>query len=199
VKHRILPALVAAVLAGGSTCDKVPERGWQRGYFRPIEETNKPWSLPVGLTMTSCVGAYDEDTMVSLLPLTCKVFNETHGRITATMPAGTVLAPGNSDYQYMITLQPYTLTVPPDVDTTVLLPTFCCNEALDEPDDESYYTIHSQEWEVDMNELVDLLKDKQLKGYSTLDLVQEALFEVTDGDEATGLTDTMRTRLRSLP
>jgi len=134
--------------------------------------------------------------MVSLLPLLARVFNETGSRITTTLPAGTVFEPGNYEYQYMIILQPYVLTVPPDVDTTVTLPTFCCNEELDEPDDESYYTIHSQEWEVEMNELVALLKGKRLRGYPTLDLVQEALFEITDGE---GLTDTMRTRLSSLP
>lgn len=191
----LMTALVSlAILAG--VCEKVPERGWERGFFRPIEETNRPWNLPVGLSLRSCVGADDEDTMVSLLPLVAKVFNETGKRMTTTLPAGLVFEPGNYEYQYMIILQPFVVTVPPDMDTTVVLPTFCCNEDLDEPDDESNYTIHSQEWEVEMNEFVNLLKGKRLVGFHTLELVQAALFEITDGN---GLTDSMRTKLAGLP
>ncbi|MEO0073076.1 MAG: hypothetical protein ABIK43_00245 [candidate division WOR-3 bacterium] len=193
---RLKVTVFFALVSVAGVCDKVPERGWERGYFRPIEETNKPWSLPAGLSLRSCVGAEDEDTLVSLLPLVAKIFNETDKRMTATLPAGLVFEPGNYEYQYMIILQPFVLTVPGDMDTTVLLPTFCCNEDLDEPDDESNYTIHSQEWEVEMNELVDLLKGKRLVGYQTLELVQSALFEITDGN---GLTDTMRSKLASLP
>jgi hypothetical protein len=192
----LLAAFVSLFLVAG-VCETVPHRGWEPGDYHPTE-TNKPYNLPAGLELRTCVGYFDEDTLVSLLPLALTVLNPTTARINTVFPAGLVFEPVNTEYQYMITLQTYSLTVPANQDTTVLLPTFCCNEMLDEPDDEANYTIHSQEWEVEMNELLDILKGKQpVSGYLNLDLVQEALFEITDSDS--GLTDTMRTQLGNLP
>lgn len=188
-------AIAAACFIGGKCGVTVPDRQWDRGDYHPMPENTKPWALPKGLETRAIIG-YDDETETSLLPLSFTVINTTSNRINAVLPAGLIFEPDNTEYQYMLILQTFAISVPPDMDTTFILPTFCANEMSDEPDDESNYVFHSREWDVEINELLEILKGRKVTGYATLDLVQEALFEITDGN---GLTDSMRTHLRGLP
>ncbi|MFO7638746.1 MAG: hypothetical protein R6X14_05555 [bacterium] len=180
----------ALVLAG---CGRVPERQWERGDFHP--DPGRRWDLPGDLSVNSILG-WEDEIENSLLPLALAVRNSGGARRSVTMPAGLCFKPRDPDYQYMILLQDFTFSVPVD-DTTVLLPTWCANEDLDEPDDESFYNIDLQAWDQDLKELYDLLRGKVIRdSFVDLDMLQDALWEITDG---VGLTDSTRTWLRELP
>jgi hypothetical protein len=190
---RVLLAALLAVATMGSFCEKVPEREWERGDFRPIG--GKRYDFPSDLTIITLDGA-DDEIPASFLPLQLHVRNTSSNRVTNIMPEGLVFSPRNHDYQYMMLLQPFTITVPADGDTIIMLPTYCCNEDLDEPDDESLYEPDIQVWERELNELLDLVRGKNLVGDDPVDLAQDALFEITDGE---GLADSTRAKLDSLP
>lgn len=195
MNYKLLLLTIVGLLLLGNVCDKdnLPERQWERGYFEPIG--GKPYNLPSGLEVRQIIG-YDDEIPTSFLPLAFTVLNNTQKRIAVTMPEGLVFSPLNHEYQYMMLLQKFSFSVPPDQDTLILLPTYCANEDLDWPDDESFYEIDIQVWERELCELFTLVRDKHLDEEVAVDLAQEALFEITDGD---GLTDETREALKNLP
>lgn len=162
-----------------------------------MSENTKSYSLPSGVTVGT-ITSYEEDWPSSFLPLYMTVSNSSGSDIQVTFPAGLVFGTADSIYQFMMLLQEYVFTVASGANLdTVVLSTFCCNEELDEPDFEAVYTIRGQEWDKDTQELLDLLAPKSpVTGDDNVDLLQEALFEVTDYD---GLTDATKTQLQSLP
>jgi len=193
MRYRTLAFALLALGFLGSICNSVPERQWERGYFEPIG--GKEYSMNRDLHVRYILGA--EDIIpASDLPLEMVITNSSGNYITEHMPAGLVFYPRNPEYQFMILLQDFSFGAPPYQDTSILVPTYCCNEALDEPDDESYYDPDVQVWERELNELIDLVRDKTLVGDDALDLAQDALFEITDYD---GLTDSTRLKLQNLP
>ncbi len=182
-----------SLVALGGLCTRLPERQWERGEFRPIG--GKPYKLPDGLEVRYIIGAMDE-IPTSFSPLEMSVLNNTQSRVPVRMPEGLVFSPSDPDYQYMMILQEFSFNVPADQETTVFLPTYGCNENLDEPDEDSYYEIDIQVWERELCELFELLRGKKLDYEDAVDLAQEALYEITDGN---GLTDSTRQRLKELP
>ncbi len=188
----VLVAALGLITVAGQ-CGKLPERQWERGHFEPIG--GRPYNLPDGLSVRYIIGAEDE-IPTSFLPLAFSVLNNTTRRINVQMPAGLVFTPNNPDYQYMMILQQFAFSVPAEQETTVFLPTYCCNEGLDEPDEESFYAIDIQVWERELCELFDLVRNKRLDYEEAVDLAQSALFEITDG---AGLTDSTRQKLENLP
>jgi hypothetical protein len=202
MKHasRLLSLLVltaAFVVLTGSACKKsAPDRVWERGAFEPVAANQQTYSLPAGITIDSCYG-YDDYIPESNLPLYMVVGNSKTTDVTVTFPAGLVFDASNAEYQYMMLLKDFTFTAKVGVTDSVLVPTYCCNEELTEPDDESFYTIAGIEWDKETEELFDLVAPKALNTEEALDVAVDALFEITDGDS--GLTDTTRTKLQALP
>ncbi len=187
------PIFLAALFSVAALCDNLPERQWERGAFEPIG--GKPYQLPSGITLREIKGL-GEETTFSLMPLRAVLLNTTSHRITVKMPAGLVFSPFDHEYQYMMLVQDFSFSVPADQDTAILLPTYGCNEDLDEPDEESDYQIDIQVWEREFNELFTILKTKNLNNIDAVELVQDAVYEITDGN---GLTDSTRTLLKQLP
>ncbi len=204
MKHvsRLLSLLVLAaalvVLTGGNCQKSAPERAWDRGAFRPVPENIESYSLPSGVTVGTISSYEEQDWPSSFLPLYMAVSNSTSSDVQVTFPAGLVFGTSDSIYQYMILLQEYVFTVAASANLdTVVLSTYCCNEDLDEPDYEANYSIRGREWDKETQELLDLLAPKSLvTGDDNIDLLQEALFEITDYE---GLTDSTKALLQELP
>jgi len=193
---RLLALVGALLVLTGSVCEKkTPERLWERGAFRPVPENTESYQLPAGISIVTMYG-YDDIISKSDLPLFMTVRNGKANDVEVTFPAGLVFAAANPDYQYMILLQDYTFTAAGGMDQNEILPTYCCNEDLDEPDEESFYSIPGREWDREIEELLDLVADKALAGDDAVLLAQDALFEITDGE---GLADSTRTQLQNLP
>ncbi|MFO7676477.1 MAG: hypothetical protein R6X12_09205 [bacterium] len=190
---RILILVLVALAATGSLCERAPERNWERGDFRP--DPGRVWDLPGDVRVNSIIG-WEDEIVNSELPLALAFRNDGNAPRSVTMPAGLCFRPRDPEYAWMILLQDFTFTVPLD-DTTVLVPTWSANEERDEPDDESPYDIDLVARDREMKELFDLLAGKTLiDTIVELDVVQDALWEVTDGD---GLTDSTRAWLEELP
>ncbi len=193
---RLLVLPVAFLVLSASLCrKKPPERQWERGAFQSLPVNTQPYQLPAGVSIVRIIGADDVSSM-SDLPLLMTVHNSGQADLDVTFPAGLVFGPSNADYQYMILLQDCRFTTVSGADRDVSLPTYCCNEELDEPDDESFYTIMGREWDRETEELLNLVADKTLSGDAAVTLAQDAWFEITDED---GLTDSTRTKLTNLP
>ena len=195
---RLLPLAAAFLVLTGSACQKkTPERVWERGAFKPLPENTESYTLPDGVTIVTSIG-YDDVIPASELPLLTTFRNNKDNDVEVNLPAGLVFASPNPDYdyQYMMLLQDYTFTAAPG-DQAEILPTYCCNEDFDEPDDESNYSESDREWDRETQELLDLVADKALSNEDAVYLAQEALFEITDGDS--GLTNSTRTKLSNLP
>ncbi len=193
MRYRVMLFVFLALILVAGVCEKPPERQWERGFFEPIG--GKSFDFVQGLEKKSIIG-YDDEIPASFLPLKLVVLNTTAKRINDRMPAGLVFNPRNHEYQYMMLLQEFSFTVPADQDTTIFLPTYCCNEDLDEPDEEAIFDMDIQVWERELNELFDLVQGKRLEGDTAVELAQEALFEITDYN---GLTDSTRQKLEDLP
>jgi len=194
-------ALAAAFsVLTASVCEKkTPERQWERGAFEPLPENTKPYQLPAGVSVITMYGYTDDVIPKSDLPLLMTVRNGSNADIDIVFPAGLVFSPQENpdyDYQYMILLQDYPFTVSAGTDQNELLPTYGCNEELDDPDEDAFYSIYGREWDRETEELLDLVADKALSGDDAVMLAQEALFEITDGG---GLADSTRTKLANLP
>ncbi len=193
---RLLAVAAAFLVLTGSVCEKkTPERTWERGDFHLVPENTQSYQLPSGISIVTMYG-YDDVISKSELPLFMTVRNSESSDIQVTFPAGLVFATPDPEYQYMMLLQDYTFTAGGGGDQDEILPTYCCNEDLDEPDDESFYSIPGREWDTEIEELLDIVADKLLAGDDAVYLAQEALFEITDGE---GLSDTLRTQLQNLP
>jgi hypothetical protein len=123
------------------------------------------------------------------------VSNTNSSNTQVTFPAGLVFDPGNVDIKYMMVLKDFTFTANVGVTSGIYVPTYYCNDDLDDPDDESFFDIAGREWDKETQELLDLVASKTLTG-DAYDLAQEALTEITDGD---GLSDASRTAIKSLP
>ena len=194
---RLLALTAAFLVLTASVCEKkTPERQWERGAFQPLPGNTQTYQLPAGVSIVTTYG-YDDFISKSDLPLLMTVRNSGSSDIEVTFPAGLVFGASNLDYQYMILLQDYTFTAAGGTDQNEILPTYCCNEDVDEPDEEAFYiTPSGREWDREIEELLNLVADKQLSGDDAVMLAQDALFEITDGDS---LTNSTRTLLQNLP
>lgn len=194
----LLVLTAAFVLLTGSACDqgKAPERAWERGAFQPMSENIQSYSLPNGVSIDSMYG-YDDVIPESDLPLWLVVSNSNSGDVQVKFPAGLVFSPNIPDYQYMMILKDFSFIAAGGGTSNAIVPTFCCNEeSLDVPDDDSYYTIAGREWDRETQELLDIVAPKALNTEDAVELAQEALSEITDGE---GLTDSTKTKLQALP
>jgi len=190
--------LAAALLVlTGAKCGKsAPERAWERGDFHPVSENIQSYSLPSGVSIDSMYGN-DEEIPESALPLYMVVSNSKSSDVQVTFPAGLVFSPNVEDYQYMMILKDFSFTATGGGTSTAPVPTYGCNEEnLDPPDDESFYTIAGREWDRETQELLDIVAPKALNTEDAVELAQEALSEITDGE---GLTDSTKTKLQALP
>jgi hypothetical protein len=203
MKHasRLLSLLVltaAFVLLTGSSCgDKsAPERAWERGAFRPMTKNIQDYKLPAGITIDSLYGELDSVIPESDLPLRMVVSNTNSANTQVTFPAGLVFEPGTAEIKYMMLLQDFTFTANVGVTKGILVPTYYCNDDLDDPDDESFYTNAGREWDKETEELLDLVANKALNTDEAILVAQDALTEITDID---GLTAASRTAIAALP
>lgn len=190
---RIFVLVFIGLATMAAWCERVAERNWERGDFRP--DPGRDWDLPADLRVQSIVG-WEDEIPNSQLPLAVALRNTGTARRSVTMPAGLCFKPRDPEFQYLVLLQEFTFSVPAD-DTTVLVPTWSANEDRDEPEDESVYDIDLVAWDREMKELYDLLQGKIIHDTLVdLDLLQDALWEVTDGE---GLTDSTRAWIKELP
>jgi hypothetical protein len=202
--YRLLSLLVLPVVfvvLTGIACDgkTAPDRQWDRGAFQRMDQNAANWSLPAGITIDSMVGA--DTTLVDAdKPLQMRVSNSNSSSTVVKFPAGLVFSPSIADFEYMMLLKDFTFTANVGVTAGILVPTYGCNEdSLDAPDDESFYDIGWRENDKETKELFDLVANKTINSDDAVELLQQALDEITGPDYPDGLTDSTKTALQALP
>jgi hypothetical protein len=196
----VLPA--AFLVLTGTACDQksAPDRAWERGAFQEMPENSQSYSLPAGITIDSMYGEPDSTILNSDEPLRLQVSNSNSGSTEVTFEAGLVFSPSNADYQYMMLLKDFSFTAQAGVTSGILVPTYGCNEdSLDTPDDESFYNIGWRENDKETKELFDLVANKTINSDEAIELLHQALDEITGPDYPDGLTDSTKTQLQALP
>ena len=200
---RLLSLLVltaAFVVLTGTACDQksTPDRAWDRGAFQRMDQNAENYSLPAGITIDSMYGA-DTTLQDAELPLQLQVSNSNSSNTEVKLPAGLVFSSSIADYEYMMLLKDFSFTANVGVTSGIFVPTYGCNEdSLDQPDNESFYDIGWRENDKETKELFDLVANKTINSDDAIELLQQALNEITGADE-TGLTDSTKTKLNALP
>jgi hypothetical protein len=195
----VLP--VAFVVLLGIACDgkTAPDRAWDRGAFQRMDQNAENYSLPAGITIDSMYGS-DSTIAESQKPLRMQVSNSNSGNTEVKFPAGLVFSSSNADYEYMMLVKDFTFTANAGVTAGILVPTYGCNEdSLDAPDDESFYDIGWRENDKETKALFDLVATKTIDTDDKVELLQQALDEITGPDFPDGLTDSTKSALQALP
>ncbi len=178
---RHLPWLTLLLLSAG--CNPFQ----QDKEFKP---KGTPFTLNPAITVTALYGS---DTGYSRHGF----FNlELRGRATTivieTLPGGLFFIPKNKETQNLIVIKPQVFLFS-TVETTYVIGAFCCNAGLHAPDASDDYTIGPVTDNPDLRKIVNICADRDLTFHGFL--VQEAVWQVTDGD---GLTPGMEDSLRNL-
>jgi hypothetical protein len=123
------------------------------------------------------------------------IVSRTLGIETDVLPAGLLLKRRVNNTQHMLLLKPHAITA----DTTnsvALLGTFCCNENRPSPDAGDTFDIGPKTDNSDLQQIVNLVENKDISNGSNMWMVQRAVYLVTD---STGLTQAYIDSLNALP
>ena len=194
----LFATLILAAACGGdsSTGPKPPALPFDR-------PTGTPFTLPTGVTTVgvlkgpdaSCAAATRVGFSVQLVEVCVTLHNSTTSTVMTTFPPGIVLISKSNEVQNGTQVQPIVVPVRAGSDTTVVLELYCVNltRHATAPGDE--YTLGVVSDNAGLREIVNILANKVIDE-SSVSTVQDAIWEVSDGD---GLTSVTRTDLQSLP
>ena len=165
--------------------------------------TGAPFTLPAGVTTVgalkgpddSCDAATRVGFSAQLVEVCITLHNSTAGTITTTFPPGIILISKTGEVQNGTQVQSVAVPVPAGRDTTVILELYCVNLSRHATAPGDQYTLGVVSDHTGLRELLTILANKQIDESSVWD-VQDAIWEVSDGD---GLTSETRTNMQALP
>jgi hypothetical protein len=114
---------------------------------------------------------------------------------TDVLPAGLLLRRRVNNTQHMLLLKSHAITAG-TTNSVALLGVFCCNKFKASPDAGDTFDIGPVTDNSDLQQLVDLVRDKDISNGSDMWLVQRAVYLVTD---STGLTQAYVDSVNALP
>jgi len=128
--------------------------------------------------------------------LSVKFTNVTSTQITYTIVPGTWFLPGSDDYQPMLIVVPVVIVVPAYETVTTTIPVFCLAASKSAPDMESEYTFCDIVSSGCMEDIVNILKTKDMTQLSPIETsqVQDIIWACSEGEEEVDLD-----YLRGLP
>jgi hypothetical protein len=117
--------------------------------------------------------------------LSVKFTNVTSTQITYTIVPGTWFLPGSDSYQPMLIVVPVVIIVPAYTTVTEIIPVFCLAASKSAPDDESEYTICDIVSSGCMEDIVNILKKKDMTQLSYVETsqVQDIIWACSEGEE----------------
>jgi len=175
-------ALALLVLA----CDLLPT-----SEFQP---TGAQFTLNSNINVVSITGDPD---VIDMGPMTIafNAVSRTSNTESAVLPAGLLLVRRNNQTQHLLFLKDQTVTA--GVSTTkTLLGAFCCNKHRDIPDAGDTFDLGPTTDNADLQQIVSIVKNKDISNASNMFMVQRAVQMVTD---STGLTQAYIDSLNALP
>ena len=201
--HLHRPAFLFATLILAAACGGDSSTGPKPPALPFDRPTGTAFTLPAGVTTVgtlkgpdaSCDAATRVGFSAQLVEVCVTLHNSTTSTITTTFPAGIVLISKSAEVQNGTQVQPIAVPVRAGSDTTVILELYCVNLSrhATAPGDE--YTLGVVTDNAGLREIATILANKVIDESSVWD-VQDAIWEVSDGD---GLTSETRTNLQALP
>jgi hypothetical protein len=112
-----------------------------------------------------------------------------------TLPAGLLFRSASNLTQHMLLLKDHPITATGSGAVTVL-GSFCCNQRRVSPDRGDTFDLGPTTDDPELNQLVDLVRDKDISAGGAMWMVQRAVYLVTD---STGLTQAYIDSINALP
>jgi hypothetical protein len=118
--------------------------------------------------------------------LSVRFTNITSTQITYTIVPGTWFLPGSDNYQPMLIVVPVVIIIPAYKTVTTTIPVFCLAASKSAPNDESEYTLCDIVSSGCMNDIVDILKTKDVVHFTAIEtsMVQDIIWACSEGEEA---------------
>jgi hypothetical protein len=159
-----------------------------------FDPTGTPFALNSNINVISITGDPDLNDL-GPMTLAFNAVSRTSSAQSDVLPAGLLLVRRNSQTQHLLFLkdQPVTATV---LTTKTLLGAFCCNKYRNIPDAGDTFDLGPTTDNVELQQIVTLVKNKNISGYNDMWMVQRAVQMVTD---STGLTQAYIDSLNALP
>jgi hypothetical protein len=159
-----------------------------------FQPTGTQFNLNPNIYLFSITGDPDISDM-GPMTIAFKDSSRTSSTETAVLPAGLLLVRRNNQTQHLLFLkdQPVTATV---LTTKTLVGTFCCNKHRNIPDAGDTFDLGPMTDNAELQQIVGIVKNKDLSNGSNMYMVQRAVQMVTD---STGLTQAYIDSLNALP
>jgi len=159
-----------------------------------FEPTGTQFTLNSNINVISIIGDPRTSNM-GKVTIAFNAVSRTSSAQTAVLPAGLLLVRRNNQTQHLLFLKDQTITAQTSP-TKTLVGTFCCNKYRNIPDAGDTFDLGPVTDNAELLQIVDLVKNKNISGYTDMPLVQRAVQMVTD---STGLTQAYIDSLDALP
>ena len=158
-----------------------------------FEPTGTPFNLNPDIEVISITGSKRHFSDSGQVTIDFKARSRGSGAEHDILPGGLFLTSGLERVQHVILLKSHHLEVGSETALRVV-GTFCCNERDRTPDDEDTLQLGPITDNSDLQDLVDLVRDRDIS--QNLGLVERAVYMVTD---STGLPQAYRDSIGALP
>lgn len=182
--HLLRGALALAVLL--VACDMLPSD--------EFEPTGTQFNINSSIKVVSLTGNPDVSPS-GPFTMGMTIVSKTSSVETDVLPAGLLLERRVNDTQHMLLLKPHAISAA-TTNSVALLGAFCCNKFRASPDAGDTFDIGPVTDNSELQQLVDLVRDKDISDGSDMWMVQRAVYLVTD---STGLTQAYVDSINALP
>jgi hypothetical protein len=176
----------AAVVLLLSACDMLPTD--------EFEPTGTQFAIQSDISVVSITGDPDLSDM-GPMSLAFNAVSRTSGTESDVLPAGLLMVRRSSQTQHLLLLKDQPVTAGA-VTTQTLLGAFCCNKYRNLPDAADTFDLGPMTDNSELQQIVDIVKDKDISDYNDMWMVQRAVQLVTD---STGLNQAYLDSLNALP
>jgi hypothetical protein len=159
-----------------------------------FEPTGSQFTINPNINVISITGDPDLNDM-GPMTVAFRAASRTPGTESDVLPAGLLLVRRNNQTQHLLFLKDQAITEQTSP-TKTLLGTFCCNKYRNIPDAGDTFDLGPVTDNAELQQIIGIVKNKDISGSSNLFMVQRAVQMVTD---STGLTQAYVDSLNALP
>jgi hypothetical protein len=175
-----------------------------------VEPTGTPFTLPayisvkgnmtgpiyVGAPSGPCTGLEPVSSSLDFVAVCMTLHNSGSTDTSFVLPAGLVMIAADTATQNGTQVVPIRISIRAGSDTTILYSLFCTNEHRNPITDTDEFHFGPVSDNAGLAEIIGLVKDKDVTTSDARDLIQFAIWEVSDEG---GLTDETRAGLEAMP
>jgi hypothetical protein len=174
MKNTLLRGAVALALLF-LACDLLPTD--------EFEPTGSEFGINSNINVISITGNPDLSPN-GPITLGMTIVSKTSSVETDVLPAGLLFKRQVNNTQHMLLLKPHPIAAGTS-NSVAILGTFCCNESRPSPDIGDTFDIGPKTDNDGLNQIVNLVQDKDISSGTNMWMVQRAVYMVTNGDSLT--------------